>query len=134
MTIMILSQEYEKDRTVQHNKRKATHHKITSPAMMDICEAEWPYDASLIDMKEGVNDRKDDKNKIYDEEKEAKWPDDTSPVDIEEGVSDIKYDNNEENDEEKGSEWPDETSPVDMEEGVSDRKYDKNKNDKEKEA
>ena len=34
-----LSQEYEKDRTVQHKKRKATLPKIASPNMKDICEA-----------------------------------------------------------------------------------------------
>ena len=34
-----LSQEYEKDRTVQHKNSKETLPKITSPAIMDICEA-----------------------------------------------------------------------------------------------
>ena len=56
------SQEYDKDRTVQHKKRKATLPHIASPAMMDICEAEFPDDTSPVDMEEGVNDRKDDKN------------------------------------------------------------------------
>ena len=56
------SQEYNKDRTVQQKKRKATLPKITSPHMMDIREAEFPDETSPIDMEEGVNDREDDKN------------------------------------------------------------------------
>ena len=32
------SQEYYKDRTVQHKKRKTTLPKIASPDMMDTCE------------------------------------------------------------------------------------------------
>ena len=59
----MLSQEYEKDRTVQHKNMKATLPNIASPAMMDICEAEFPDDTSTIEMDEGVNDRKDDKKK-----------------------------------------------------------------------
>ena len=35
------SQKYDKDRTVEHKNRKATLPKIASPAMMDICEAEF---------------------------------------------------------------------------------------------
>ena len=63
------SQEYEKDRTVQHTKRKATPPKIASPAMMDIYESECPDNTSPVDMEEGVYDRKDDKNEKYDEGK-----------------------------------------------------------------
>ena len=37
----LFSQEYEKYRTVQQKNRKATLPKIASPAMMDICEAEF---------------------------------------------------------------------------------------------
>ena len=33
------SQEYDKERTVQHKKRKSTLPKIAYPDMMDICEA-----------------------------------------------------------------------------------------------
>ena len=33
------SQEYDKDRTVQHKNRKAKLPKIVSPDIMDICEA-----------------------------------------------------------------------------------------------
>ena len=66
-----LSQEYEKDRTVQHKKRKATLPKIAYPDMMDICEAEFQDDTSPVDMEEGVNDVKYDKNENNDEEKEA---------------------------------------------------------------
>ena len=56
-------QEYEKYRTAQHKKRKEILPKITSPDMMDICETEWPADTSPVDMEEGVNDRKYDRNK-----------------------------------------------------------------------
>ena len=38
-------------------------------------------------MEEGVNDRKYEKNRKYDEEKEAEFPDETSLVDMEEGVN-----------------------------------------------
>ena len=57
------SQEYDKDRTVQHKKRKATITKIASLAKMNTSEAEFSDDTSPIDKEEGVNDRKDDKNK-----------------------------------------------------------------------
>ena len=46
-------------------------------------------------MEEGVNDRKDDKNKKYDAEKEVEFPDGTSPVKMEESVNNIKDENNE---------------------------------------
>ena len=62
-------QEYEINRTVQQKKRKVTLPKIASPAMMDICESELPDDTSPIEKEEGVNDRKDDMNEKYDEEK-----------------------------------------------------------------
>ena len=39
--------------------------------MMDICEAEFQDDTSPVDMEEGVNDVKYDKNENNDEEKEA---------------------------------------------------------------
>ena len=79
------SQEYEKYRTVQHKNRKATLLKIASPAMMDIYlyEAECPDDTSPVEMEEGVNDRKDDKDENNDEGKESELPEDTSPVDTE---------------------------------------------------
>ena len=57
-----LSKEYEKDRTVQHKKRRETLPKIASPAMMDICDAEFPDETSTVDMEEGVSNRKDNKN------------------------------------------------------------------------
>ena len=58
-----LSQDYEKDRTVKHKKRKSTPPKIAYSAMMNICEAECPDYTSTVDMEEGVNDRKDENNK-----------------------------------------------------------------------
>ena len=57
-----MSQEYEKDRTVQQKKRKETLPKIESTAMMDICETECSDETSLVEMEEGVKDRKYDKN------------------------------------------------------------------------
>ena len=35
--------------------------------MIYVCEAEFPDDTSSVDMEEGVNDRKDDKNEKNDE-------------------------------------------------------------------
>ena len=55
--------ENDKDKTVQHKKRKVTLPKIASPDMMDICEVKFPDDTSTVDMEEGVNDIKYDKNK-----------------------------------------------------------------------
>ena len=72
----MLSQKYDKDRKVQHKKRKTTLPKIAFPDMMDTCEE---YD----------------KNKKYDKEKEAECPYETSIVDTEEGVNDINDDSNE---------------------------------------
>ena len=57
------SQEYEKDGTVPHKKRKATLPKIASPDKMDTSEAELLDDTSPIEKEEVVNDRKYDKNK-----------------------------------------------------------------------
>ena len=81
------SQEYDKDRTVQPKKRKATLPNITYPA-----KAEFSDDTSTIEKEEGVNDRKDDNNKKYDEDKDPECPDETSTVDMEEGVINRKDD------------------------------------------
>ena len=51
------SQEYEKDGTVPHKKRKATLPKIASPDKMDTSEAELSDDTSPIEKEEVVNDR-----------------------------------------------------------------------------
>ena len=77
-------------------------------------------------MEEGVKDINDDKNEMYDGEKEAEFLYDTSPDEMEEGVNYRIYYNNETNDEGKEEEFQDDTSPVDIEEGLSDRKDDKN--------
>ena len=130
-----LSQEYEKDRTVEHKKRKSTLPNIASPDMMDMCYSEFPNATSPVDMEEGVNDRKYDKNEKNDEEKDTECPDDTLPVDIEESVGDRNDNRNEKKDEGKEAEHPNDTSPFDMEEGVNDINDDRNKkNDEEKEA
>ena len=91
------SQWYDKDITVQQKKRKAILPKITSPSMMDKCEAELLYDISPIEKEEGVNDRNYDKNKTYDEEKEAEFPYETSTVEMKECVNDRRDDRNEKN-------------------------------------
>ena len=54
---------------------------------MDTSEAEFSDDTFPIEKEEVVNDRKDDKNKKYYEDKEAKFPDDASTVDMEERVN-----------------------------------------------
>ena len=55
---------------------------------MNTREAESSYDTSPIEKEEGLNDRKDDKNKNYDKDKEPECSDYTSTVDMEEGVMD----------------------------------------------
>ena len=65
---------------------------------MDTSEAEFSDDTSPIEKEEVVNDRKDDKNKKYYEDKEAKFPDDASTVDMEERVNNWKYESNKKKD------------------------------------
>ena len=89
------SQEYEKERTVQHKKRKATLCRIAYPDKMNTSDAEFSDDTSTIEKEEGVNDRKYDNNKKYDEDKDPECPDETSTVDMEEGVIDRKDDSKE---------------------------------------
>ena len=74
------SQEHDKDRTVQHKKRKGTLPNIASPTKMNTSEAELSDETSPIEKEEGVNDRKYDKNKKYDGDKEPEFPDETSTV------------------------------------------------------
>ena len=93
--------EHDKDRTIQHKKRKGTLPKITSPAKKNTSDSEFSDGTSPIEKEKGVNDRKYDKRGKHDERKKAECPDDTPPVDMEEGVSYRKYDKNEKNDEEK---------------------------------
>ena len=52
------SREHDKDRTVQHKKRKGTLPKIASSAKMNTSDAEFSDDTSPIEKEEGVNDRK----------------------------------------------------------------------------
>ena len=56
------SQEYDKDRTVQQKKSKATLPKIVSPSKMNTSEAEFSDDTSPIEKEEFVNYRKDNKD------------------------------------------------------------------------
>ena len=51
---------------------------------MNRSEAEFPDDTSPIDKEEGLNYRKYEKNKTYDEDKEPEFPDDTSNFEMEE--------------------------------------------------
>ena len=46
-----LSKKYEKDRTVQQKKSKATLPRIAYPDMMDIFDSECPDDTSPVDME-----------------------------------------------------------------------------------
>ena len=86
------SQEYDKDRTVQHKTRKATPPKIAPPAKTSTSEAEFSDYTSPIENEEGVNVKKYYRNKKYDEDKELECTDDTSNAEMEEGVIDRKYD------------------------------------------
>ena len=56
------SHEHDRDRTVQHKKRKGTLPKIASPAKKNTSDAEFSYDTSPIEKEKGVNDRKDGEN------------------------------------------------------------------------
>ena len=51
------SQQYDRDRTVQYKKIKATLPKITSPAVMVTCEVidEYPDDSSRVVAENYVN-------------------------------------------------------------------------------
>ena len=57
-----MSQEYDRDRTVQYKNRKATLPKITYPDMMNICEVidECPDDTSPVVMEDCVNNNLDE--------------------------------------------------------------------------
>ena len=57
-----MSQEYDRDRTVQYKNRKATLPKITSPDMVEVCEVreEYPYDSSPVVMENCVNNNLDE--------------------------------------------------------------------------
>ena len=63
------SHEHDKDRTVQHTKKKGTLPKIASPAKKNISDAEFSDDTFPIKKENGVNDRKYDKNKECNEDK-----------------------------------------------------------------
>ena len=77
--------------------------------------ATCPDDTLPAVIEENVSDINDDKNEIYDEEKEAEFLDDTSSDEVEEGVNDRNDNKNEKYDEEKEAELSDDTFPVDME-------------------
>ena len=75
----------------QFNKKEESNTpQIAYPANMNTRQAEFADETSTIEKQEGVNDRKYDKNKKYDEDKEPECPDDTSTVEMEEGVIDRK--------------------------------------------
>ena len=57
------SHEHEKDRAIQHKKRKGTLPKIASPAKKYTSDAELSDDTSPIEGDKGVNDRKYGRNK-----------------------------------------------------------------------
>ena len=93
----LLSQEYDRDRTVQYKQREAKLPNITSPDMIDICEVRDEYhdDTSPVVMGAYVN-----KN-LYEIHR------DVSELDIENIRDTMKM---------IIEECPDYTSPVDMEE------------------
>ena len=71
--------EQDKDRAIQHKKRKGTLPKIAFPAKKIKSEAELSDETSPIEDEKGTSYRKDIKNeKIY-EINEAECPDDTPP-------------------------------------------------------
>ena len=55
--------EHDKDRTIQHTKRKGTLPKIAYPAKKNTSDAEFSDDTSPIEDEKGVNDRKYGRNK-----------------------------------------------------------------------
>ena len=67
-----LSQEHEKDRTVQYKKRKESLPKIISPDMMDICEVrdECPDGTSPVVMGDFLYKNSDEIHReIYEHDK-----------------------------------------------------------------
>ena len=84
------SHEHDKDRTVQHKKRKGTLPKIAYPDKKNTSDTEFSDDTSHIEKEKVVNDIKYGKNKIYNKDKETVFPDDTSSVEMEEYVIEKK--------------------------------------------
>ena len=69
-----MSQEYEKDKTVQYKSRKETLPNITSPAMMDICEVkdECPDGKSPVVVEYCVNKNLYETHRdVYEHDKET---------------------------------------------------------------
>ena len=56
------SHEHDKNRTVQHKKRKETFPKISSPAKKNTSDAEFSDNPSPIEKEKGVSDRKNEQN------------------------------------------------------------------------
>ena len=81
----LLLQEYDRDRTAQYKKRKETLPKITSPAMMEICEVryECPDDISPVSMEDFMNKNLDETNR-YVSEQDIETNQDTMKMVIEE--------------------------------------------------
>ena len=65
----LLSQQYDRDRTVQYKNRKLTLPKIASPAMMATCEVrdEYPDDSYPVVMKYFVNKNLDETHRYISE-------------------------------------------------------------------
>ena len=53
------SHEHDKDRAIQHKKRKSTPPTIASPAKKNTGDAEFSDDTYPIEKEKVVNDRKD---------------------------------------------------------------------------
>ena len=115
------SHEHDKDRTVQHTKRKVTLPNIVSPAKKNTSDTEFSDDTSSIEKEKAVNDRKDDKNKKYNEDKDSVFPDDISSVEMEKDIIKKKNESKKIYDEGKEDECPNDTPPAQIEECVGDR-------------
>ena len=71
-----MSQEYDKYLTVQYKKKKATLPKITSPAMMEICEVRYEFtdDTYPVVMRDFVNNNLDEIHRdINEHDMETNW-------------------------------------------------------------
>ena len=76
------SQEYDKYRTVQYKKRKATLPKITIPAVVEICDVrdKYPDDSYQVVMEDCVNNNLDETHRDISEHDVATNMDATKTV------------------------------------------------------
>ena len=106
-------------------KRKVTLTNIESTAKKNASDAEFSDNNSPIEKEKGVNDRKYEKNKKYNEDKQPVFPDGTYSVEMEEYIIERKYESKK-CDEGKEDECPNDTPSAEIEEYVGDRNDDNN--------